>query len=266
MSQLNEVMFPVMEVPAIIYPTAHDELHQVEYKNTGYKFIVREDNGKVLSCMTNDYKLVKNETIINYANPIIEKSGGKVKEIKSLGNGAKTFMSWNFPNEKVNIGKNDDLTPEIIIKNSYDGTIGLNIIAGAFRLICLNGAVIGIVATKYRNKHIVQNMSLDDIDGIIDETINKTKIIMKEEFPLLFDTKVKDQHILKMLKLFPLTSSEYITQKLIESKPDSLWDLFNVGTNVATHGLDRKMESTHKLESKLYNLVKSMATKEAARA
>jgi hypothetical protein len=62
-----------------------------------------------------------------------------------------------------------------------------------------------------------------------------------------------------MLKLFPLTSSEYITQKLIESKPQNLWDLFNVGTNVATHGLNRTMESTHKLESKLYNAVKRMA-------
>ena len=91
-------------------------------------------------------------------------------------------------------------------------------------------------------------------------------MIMKEEFPLLHDTKVRDRHILKMLKLFPLTSSEYITQTLIDSKAQNLGELFNVATNVTTHGLDRKMESTHKLESKLYNLVKSMALKEVGHA
>ena len=149
MSQLNDVMFPVIEIPANFTLNKETTASQVlGYlpENTGHKFIVREDNGKVLSCMTNDYKLVTNETVIKYASPIIEKSGGKVKEVKSLSNGAKSIMTWNFPKEKVNIGKNDDLTPEIIIKNSYDGTVGLNILAGAFRLVCSNGLVIGIIA------------------------------------------------------------------------------------------------------------------------
>ena len=109
MSQLNDVMFPVKEVPAIMGIGFNYN------DNTGHKFIVREDTGKVLSCMTNDYRLITNETVLKYASPIIEKSGGKVKEVKSLGNGAKSIMTWNFPKEKVNIGKNDDLTPEIII-------------------------------------------------------------------------------------------------------------------------------------------------------
>jgi len=257
-ANINDIMFPVEEIPA--------QLGNDFVINTGYKFIRRKDTGQILSCMTDNYKLVKNEFINKKSANIIKKNGGRIKEVQTFGNGARSLVKWEFPKHKVTLSKKDEMTPEIVWQNSYDGTIGLNIIAGAFRLICLNGAVIGVVATKYRNKHIVHNMALDDIEGVIDETIKKTKIIMKEEFPLLFDTKVKDRHILKMLKLFPLTSSEYITQKLIESKPQNLWDLFNVGTNVATHGLDRRMESTHKLESKLYNLVKSMATKEAARA
>ena len=166
MSQLNDVMFPVIEIPANFTLNKETTASQVlGYlpENTGHKFIVREDNGKVLSCMTNDYKLVTNETVLKYASPIIEKSGGKVKEVKSLNNGAKSIMTWNFPKEKVNIGKNDDLTPEIIIKNSYDGTVGLNILAGAFRLICSNGLVIGIIAENYKNKHSVYNVALDDI-------------------------------------------------------------------------------------------------------
>ena len=255
MSQLNEVMFPVMEVPAVGQLFGEGIKEQ-----TGYKFIVREDNGKVLSCMTNDYKLVKNETIINYANPIIEKSGGKVKEIKSLGNGAKTFMSWNFPNEKVNIGKNDDLTPEIIIKNSYDGTIGVNILAGAFRLVCSNGMVVGVIADKYKNKHSIHNISLDDIESVIRNTIEKTKLTFTEEFPILKDKKISEKHIINLIKMFPLKANELITQRLIADKPKTFWDLFNVGTNVLTHHMNRNSESTHNLESSLYPSIKRWAT------
>ena len=76
------------------------------------------------------------------------------------------------------VGYNCTLLQQELIeatKNSYDGTIGLNIMGGAFRLVCTNGLVIGVVAEKYKNKHIIQNMELKDIDGVIEETIKKTK-------------------------------------------------------------------------------------------
>ena len=174
---LQNAMFPVKEMPAI---WADKDNGNVLNKNTGYKFIVREDTGKILSCMTNNYKLVKNETIVKYAQPIIKKNGVEIKEFNVLSDGAKVHMSWHFPKQVVNIGKNDDLTPEIIINNSYNGTVGVNIIAGAFRLVCSNGAIIGIVAKKYTNKHIKSNVSLDDLESVIEETLNNTKVIFKE--------------------------------------------------------------------------------------
>ena len=217
--------------------------------------------------MTNDYKLVTNETVLKYASPIIEKSGGKVKEVKSLNNGAKSIMTWNFPKEKVNIGKNDDLTPEIIIKNSYDGTVGLNILAGAFRLICSNGLVIGIIAENYKNKHSVYNVALDDIESVIKRTVDKTKLIFKDEFPVLKDNKISEKNIINFIKMFPLQANEIITQRLIADRPKTFWDLFNVGTNVLTHNMNRNAESTHNIESRLYNTIKKWAKQsQAARA
>ena len=51
---LQNAKFPVKEVPAI----GVDSNREID--STGYKFIVREDTGKILSCMTDSYKLVKN--------------------------------------------------------------------------------------------------------------------------------------------------------------------------------------------------------------
>ena len=91
------------------------------------------------------------------------------------------------------------------------------------------------------------------------ETIKKTKRIMKDEFPIIHGTKVKQSHIVDILKMFPLQSSDYITNLLIAENPNNLWDLLNVATNVATHGMDRKAEATHKLEAKIYAKICKMA-------
>ena len=47
-ANIQDIMFPVKEVPARIT----SKLPHRDTKDTGYKFIVREDTGDVLSCMT----------------------------------------------------------------------------------------------------------------------------------------------------------------------------------------------------------------------
>ena len=73
MNTLESMMFPVKEVSAI---WTDKDNGNVLNRNTGHKFIVREDTGKVLSCMTDDYKVVTNEKIINFTEPIVKKRGG----------------------------------------------------------------------------------------------------------------------------------------------------------------------------------------------
>ena len=58
---LQNAIFPVKEIPAIGVDSDR------EIDSTGYKFIVREDTGQVLSCMTDSYRLVTNKSIIDAA-------------------------------------------------------------------------------------------------------------------------------------------------------------------------------------------------------
>jgi hypothetical protein len=254
---LQDAMFPVKEYPA------NFAFHR---ENTGYKFIVREDTGTILSCMTNNYRLVKNVEIMNYANPAIKKNKGVLREVRLFGNGAKTTMTWQFPEQKVRIGPDDEMSPEIIIRNSYDGTIGVNIMAGAFRLVCTNGMVIGVVLDNYKNKHSVYNIELDKLEESIINTIEKTQYMFEDEFPTLIDTKIKEKHIVNFIKMFPIQANTIVTQRLMIDKPKTFWDLFNVGTNVLTHNMNRNTESTHKIENSLYPTIKKWAKTEVAHA
>ena len=64
---LESTLFPVKEIPAVgrhLDEIDNNELYPTILDNTGYKFIVREDTNEVLSCMTNEYKLIKNEEIL----------------------------------------------------------------------------------------------------------------------------------------------------------------------------------------------------------
>ena len=255
---LKNTIFPVEEIPAVGQLFGEGIKEQ-----TGYKFIVRKDTGNVLSCVTDKYKVVQNQSIIEAAEPVLKETGAILTEAESFSNGARSTWTWKIPDIKVKIDKKDHVNPTITLKNSYDGSVQLHILAGAFRLICSNGAVIGIVASKYKNKHIQSNISLDDFESVISETMDKTKLIFKEEFPVLQGTNFKDKHIIDFLKMFPIQANEMVTQSLIANRPKSFWDLFNVGTNVLSHHMNRNAQSTHGIEGRLYPSIKKWAEKEA---
>jgi len=248
---IESTLFPVVEVPAIGKFPKNANYTKEDTKATGYKFIMREDTGQILSCMTDEYKLVPNQEIIDTATPILKKHKAKLVEAVSLGDGQKTTWKWIIPGVKIEVSRGDLINPEIIIKNSYDGSLQVHILSGAFRIVCSNGLIIGTIIDKFNYKHSIGNLNLLKLDEAIERTIEDT-VNTGKEFPLLKDTKLRQTHIIKLIELFPSTMSEFITQYLIANKPKNYWDLFNVATYISTHKMNRKYNSTHQLESQIY--------------
>ena len=246
---LDHTLFPVREVPATAVNSEKGGFAIAG--NTGYKFIIREDTGQVLSCMTDEYKLVPNANIISAATPILKQHKAVLKEAVVLGEGQRTVWKWIMPEVKIEVAPDDLMHPEIIIKNSYDGSLQVHVLSGAFRLVCENGMIIGNTISKHNYKHNKNNLNLNKLDEAIEQTIEKTVIIGKE-FPALKEKKLNQKHIIQLIELFPSTMSEFITQYLIANKPKNYWDLFNVATYINTHRMNRKYNSTHKLEAQIY--------------
>ena len=59
---LSDTLFPVKEVPAYWEQINKNKGNgtSVREMSTAYKFIVREDTGEILSCMTDEYRLITN--------------------------------------------------------------------------------------------------------------------------------------------------------------------------------------------------------------
>ena len=254
---ITDTLFPVIEVPAVGIP---NKVNSKEIDSTGYKFIVREDTGDVLSCMTNEYKMVTNQQIIDIAKPVLKEHKAELVEVVSLGDGQKTVWKWRIPGYTIKISDGDLLNPEIIIKNSYDGSLQVHILAGAFRLVCSNGMVIGITLGQKNYRHSVNNINLnkDKIESVIEKTINHTMDVGKE-FEILANTKLNEKHIIKLVELFPFQMSEYLVQYLVANKPSNYWDLLNTSTYLSTHKMKREYQSTHKLETDIYPKIKKWA-------
>jgi len=256
---IDKSYFPVKEVPAVGYPL--DDNQDVTLLNdTGYKFIVREDTGKVLSCMTDNYKLVTNKSIMQKAEPVLKEQGAVFSDMRVFGNGARVRYKYTFKDTKVEVEKGDWLNPEIIINNSYDGTSEVSAMGGAFRMICSNGLIIGYTIGKEGSRHTVWN-NKSDIETIVKSVINKTTTVFTNDFPAMIEKGVKKEDTQKLLELFPGYTMESMVQYILNTPPKNYWDLLNAATWVTTHVMKRDAEVTHKFESRIFDTVKNMAAR-----
>ena len=248
---IEESLFAVKEVPAIM---------GISTNNTGHKFIVREDNNDVISCVTNEYQLVTNQEVMDKALPIIEKNKGTVDEVKIFSQGARTNWIFKFRKNPITID-GEKLYPQLNIKNSYDGSTQVNILGGAFRLVCSNGLVVGRILGKKSARHSIWNPKLQNghIGNLVQETIDNMETVLNIEFPKLISSKVKQKDIVKILQRFPTTQIEHMSNYLAANKPETYWDLFNAATWVLSHVSNRNHETTHKLESEMFQVIKKMA-------
>ena len=255
---MKDTLFPVVEVPAIGKFPKNKNYTEEETKDTGYKFIMREDTGQVLSCMTNAYKTISNNEIIDSAAPTLKEKGAVLTDVRVFGNGARTKWTYRLNDTKVKVAADDYLNPEVTITNSYDGSTEASAHGGAFRLVCSNGMTIGYALSKQGHRHIVWDKSAE-IDRLINNVINNTLKVFDNDFPMMIEKEVKKKHIGKAIEMFPGYVMESMVQNLLASPPKNYWNLLNNCTWVATHVMKRESESTHKFEAKIFDTMKKFA-------
>jgi len=254
---LSDTKFPVREYPALYVDGKNKK--ETLHRQNGYKFIVREDTGEILSCMTDEYKLVSNDEVLSQISPVMKGNKAVFKEANIFGDGARTSWTWYFPNISVEVTKGDTLHPEINVRNSYDGSLELSFTAGAYRLICANGLIIGTIIDMKKNRHSIYNTNLNKIGEMINDTINKCNDVFVDDFQALIEAELEKKHIASVVKELPQQAVDPFISYLGRNDMKNYWDLLNAFTWVTTHALNRTHESTHKLENKVYPLIRKMA-------
>jgi hypothetical protein len=104
--------------------------------------------------VSNRYKVIKTGDLVKafqdqgYQVTKINGAGVRKAELQGF---QKHVIRMRHPNMALT---NDGLFPEIILKNSYNGTSCFEIMMGVFRLVCSNGLVVGRTYTTLKVRHV----------------------------------------------------------------------------------------------------------------
>ena len=176
---INEAFFPVEKVP-MKYVYAGKE-HDVG----GYKALVDVEHQRVLSAVTDKYKVVSNNEAYELMKPIAQGFFG--------GRGISDFECFNLhiPKSRASCridltrpdpekysfasGKsNDKWTAFIRINNSYNRTSRLVLQIGYCRWICLNGVIFGAASYTLAIDHTDRKLAAPDYTAkIVDEALRQ---------------------------------------------------------------------------------------------
>lgn len=268
LADIEATLFPVDSRPVpyvsdLPKPTK-DSKHYANFNTpTGYQLIVNEKEGEVISCMTNDYKLITNQLVFETADNYAKKLGGVCSEANLLREGAVAKYKWIFPDYPVDIGDDDPddtLFPTVDVINSYDGSNELTAIAGHWRLICTNGAIIGVIVEKGKTRHLKSMLNVGKLEDSIKGTVDAVVKHFGKFANHLKNTKFKPvEHIPRVANFFPEHESDFMIQKILMDKPKTWWDLYNVATNVFTHHSKRNQDSVRKRENRVFKDVLKMS-------
>ncbi len=128
----------------------------------GKRAIVLADTGEAISVVSDRYKVVSNEEVMNATLQAIDTAKLDTTDasasVSFSNRGARTMVRIMLPAYSVLANSTNETKMEIVTLNSYDGAWKYSSRAGGIRLACLNGQVMGKMIGSYSQFH---NQSLN---------------------------------------------------------------------------------------------------------
>ena len=178
--------------------------------------------------------------------PVFAKQGGS--RIPGKAEFTKHMLRFRYQGEKPELRSVGQTFPEIVLVNSHDGTSAYHIMAGVFRLVCLNGMV---VADRTDGARSVQHKS-NVVDNVIDasfEVLSESRKALGAavEWSGLSLSRDERQVFAESAHLLRFGDSEGETDTAIrpeqmlqvrrsEDRGTDLWSTFNVAQENAIRG------------------------------
>ncbi len=212
------------------------------------RLVVRQDNFKVLSAVSDRYRLIRHEDAVSPIEDFIRVLGKATSRYTLEKDGARLVVTHTFkdialdlPGHKMNGNRavGDVVSLRTYAINSYNTSTPFEFHLGAMVLRCLNGATAfdGLFGIKHRH-----------IGNSFDEGISFPKpSILLDAFQRQgdswrawsergFNTRQEISDLVDQgLKLQLMTRRAYQENERYFTDADTVWDLYNAFTYVVTH-------------------------------
>ena len=274
---MEELKYPPVAAKLLNFLDNGEDLVPVE----GHKAIVNPETGHVYDIVSDKYKLVKHEEVIENVEEVLVKDnqmGAYERSTIFYQKGARMRTTYKFPDVSVPVAKNDYVNPTIEVLNSYDRSIRHIIMLGAFRLICTNGMVVGKKFMQFRKRHM-PDLYLEDVKDALELGLDslQQQVIIWQQWSIVplekprYEATIKKLDLNKKETVLLLEEPETSTKMSIErwlaldemgegyekdTEVMTWWVFYNILTQFTTHRIEshnRRMQLEGRIRQVLYN-------------
>lgn len=216
--------------------------------------IVNTQTNEVLGVVSKKYKVVTNAEVVESLMESLEASSldltDATADVKTSHGGARAMINVVLPAHEIALG-NDVSKLQISTLNSYDGRWKYQSRAGAIRMACLNGQILGSFVgsySSYHNQQLSTSKAAEQLMSMLD-SFNEAK----NWWAKMMKTKVNNEVVLQTISLMvdrkaeiDGEESDFMKRRTVEelfklydtySKEmgKTAWALYNTLTDFATH-------------------------------
>lgn len=182
--------------------------------------IVNEDTGGVVGLVSPKYNIVTNREVAEHLSEALDVSDldldGMEASVKIGYGGARAMVDVVLPKHEIDMG-GDKSQLRITVLNSYDGRWKYMSRAGAVRLACMNGQILGNFVGSYTEYH---NSRLDVKQGakqLIEMADGFTKA--EKWWTQMYSRKIDNEQLLRSIAVFLTGATKIDDREAFTSKP-----------------------------------------------
>ena len=211
----------------------------------GYSGNFRADTGECLAITSDKYKIVHHQDALDAVQSCLD-FGDYKRKLYSIKGGRRLYAVYDFNDQRKQIQAGDDVGFRLLLKNSYDGSCGVDLAAGLLRIIFTNGMVVMAKDNHVTRQHRSSDEELDL--SFLSETIEQSKLqwtASVEFFKSMSNTPITQREGVEMVESMV---KDKVIAKIHAEEIKNIWDK-------PTYDLD-KSRSTYNL----YNAVTQYLT------
>lgn len=229
----------------------------------GYSGNFRADTGECLAITSDKYKIVHHQDALDAVQSCLD-FGDYKRKLYSIKGGRRLYAVYDFNDQRQQIQAGDDVGFRLLLKNSYDGSSGVDLAAGLLRIICTNGMVVMAKDNHVTRQHRSRGGGEIDL-GFLSETIRQSKLqwaASVEFFKVMSNTPITQREGVDMVDL--MVKDKVIAKihaeeiKKIWDKPTydldqrrSTYNLYNAVTQYLTPLAEEKFEQVQRTSRKV---------------
>ncbi len=205
--------------------------------------VMRADTKQPLGIVSSKYGLIPHGEVIDSFRKAL--TGTKHEErIQIMKNGAHLFATYKLSSQTIEVRKGDLVALQFVVRNSYDWSNTLQIMLGAFRLVCSNGMVIGKSYFSYSQRHISSEAGMKI--EVISEKISVLLDQFKKTLPFLqqMSREKIGQNPDKFFNPKAVKLPSYLLHEahtaFQENSDETVWGYYNSLTQAITHHMKKE--------------------------